>query len=166
MKRLQDKKLVIIGGTTGLGFSAAKRFAEEGALVVIVGRNADSAETASEAIGPESCATLVGDATDPQTAPKAIALCLDAKTGATIYRERLTEGTRLYASPVFANGKLYITTNLNGFFVLDAKPQFRVVQTNTFTADPGPFQATPALDRQQILIRSDHFLYCIGRNPS
>ena len=38
--RLQNKSLVIIGGTTGLGLSAAKAFLSEGARVVVVGRSA------------------------------------------------------------------------------------------------------------------------------
>ena len=34
---LENKKLVIIGGTTGIGLSAAKAFINEGAKVVVVG---------------------------------------------------------------------------------------------------------------------------------
>lgn len=77
MQRLLHKKLVIIGGTTGIGFSAAKRFVQEGARVVIVGRNPDSAAQAGETLGNDHCATLVGDATEPQTSRKAIDLCLE-----------------------------------------------------------------------------------------
>ena len=77
MQRLNNKKLVIIGGTTGLGLSAAKRFVEEGAQIVVVGRNPDSAAEAGKILGSEQCSTLVGDATAPETSREAIDLCLE-----------------------------------------------------------------------------------------
>ena len=43
---LKDKKIVIIGGTTGLGLSAAKAFIGEGAKVTLVGRNPDNCKKA------------------------------------------------------------------------------------------------------------------------
>ena len=36
---LENKKVVIIGGTTGIGLSAAKAFVNQGAKVVLVGRS-------------------------------------------------------------------------------------------------------------------------------
>ena len=60
-----------MGGTAGIGFSAAKAFVEAGAKVVVVGRNEDNAKAAQKALG-KSALALVGDATDPQTAAKAI----------------------------------------------------------------------------------------------
>ena len=72
---LEEKVVVIVGGTTGLGFSAAKACVEAGARVVIVGRNRDNAQAAARALGPEAQATT-GDAADPRTAPAAIELAL------------------------------------------------------------------------------------------
>ncbi len=69
---LAGKSLVVIGGTTGLGFSAAKAFVEAGARVIIVGRNSASAERAAAALG-ENTRALSADACDPKTAPRAIA---------------------------------------------------------------------------------------------
>ena len=69
--RLKDQSLVLIGGTTGLGLSAARAFAREGARVVVVGRNAESVEAARLELGPQA-RTLVGDACDPATAPLGI----------------------------------------------------------------------------------------------
>ncbi|MEY4538954.1 MAG: short-chain dehydrogenase/reductase, partial [Bacteroidota bacterium] len=43
---LTSKKIVIIGGTTGLGLSAAKAFIENGARVIVVGRNLESCQQA------------------------------------------------------------------------------------------------------------------------
>ena len=70
---LQNKTFVIIGGTNGLGFSAAKAFVYEGARVVVVGRNTGSVDQAESVLG-EAARGLAGDATDPKTAPQAISL--------------------------------------------------------------------------------------------
>lgn len=72
---LNGKSIVIIGGTTGLGLSAARAFIKHGGRVVIVGRNPENAQAAQESLGKSSLA-LAGDATAPDTAPKAIALAL------------------------------------------------------------------------------------------
>ena len=71
VSKLADKVLVVMGGTTGIGFSAAKAFVEAGAKVVLVGRNANNAKAAQKALG-QSAAAMVGDATEPKTAAKAI----------------------------------------------------------------------------------------------
>ena len=39
MSLLKNKNIVIIGGTTGIGLSAAKAFVNEGAKVIVVGRS-------------------------------------------------------------------------------------------------------------------------------
>ena len=73
---LNGKSLVIIGGTTGLGLSAARAFIENGARVIIVGRNPENAKAAQKSLGKSSFA-LAADATHPNTATKAIELALD-----------------------------------------------------------------------------------------
>jgi NAD(P)-dependent dehydrogenase (short-subunit alcohol dehydrogenase family) len=70
---LKGKVLVIIGGTTGLGFSAARAFLEHQARVVVVGRNPDNVKVAQREIGRRGRA-LCGDATDPKTAVEAVSL--------------------------------------------------------------------------------------------
>ncbi|TWT82009.1 2,5-dichloro-2,5-cyclohexadiene-1,4-diol dehydrogenase [Planctomycetes bacterium CA13] len=75
MSLLVDKSIVIIGGTTGLGLSAAKTFVDEGASVVIVGRDGANAAAATEAIGGKAV-SFVGDAIESDTAPSAIGLSL------------------------------------------------------------------------------------------
>lgn len=76
MGLLQNKSIVIIGGTTGLGLSAAKAFVREGARVVVVGRNDDSVREAAKILGASAVA-LAGDATVPGTAQHAITTCLE-----------------------------------------------------------------------------------------
>ena len=52
---LKNKNIVIIGGTTGIGLSAAKAFIANGAKVIVVGRNAESAEAAKKILGKMRC---------------------------------------------------------------------------------------------------------------
>ncbi|WP_019988451.1 SDR family NAD(P)-dependent oxidoreductase [Rudanella lutea] len=74
MNWLTDKRIVIIGGTTGMGLSAAQAFVREGARVVVVGRNPESC-TAAEAQLDGNGLAMSGDAADPKTAVTAIDLC-------------------------------------------------------------------------------------------
>ncbi len=78
--RLTGKTFVIVGGTTGLGLSAARAMVREGACVVGVGRNAESATAAQAELG-ESCRMLVADAVKADTAERAIDLALEAFGG-------------------------------------------------------------------------------------
>ncbi|MGB0580350.1 MAG: SDR family NAD(P)-dependent oxidoreductase [Limisphaerales bacterium] len=72
MSRLTGKSIVIIGGTSGLGLSAAQAFVAEGAKVVVVGRNESKVEAAEYM--HDSISGMVGDATDSATAEAAIDL--------------------------------------------------------------------------------------------
>jgi NAD(P)-dependent dehydrogenase (short-subunit alcohol dehydrogenase family) len=76
MKRqLENKNIVIIGGTTGIGLAAAKAFLSEGAKLVVVGLDEEKATAAQSELGGD-CYALHADATDANTAPKAIEACI------------------------------------------------------------------------------------------
>ncbi len=60
---LEGKNIVVIGGTTGLGFSAAIAFIEQGATVTVTGRNAHNCEEAEEALGGSGL-VIQADATE------------------------------------------------------------------------------------------------------
>jgi NAD(P)-dependent dehydrogenase (short-subunit alcohol dehydrogenase family) len=51
MRRFTNKIVVITGGTSGIGFAAAKQFIKEGAKVVLTGRSPQSAGDAQKEIG-------------------------------------------------------------------------------------------------------------------
>ncbi len=75
MTWLTNKKIVIIGGTTGLGLSAAKAFIENGARVIVVGRSLESCQKAESELG-EKAKSFQGDASHENTAKDAIELCI------------------------------------------------------------------------------------------
>ncbi|MGO7424035.1 SDR family NAD(P)-dependent oxidoreductase, partial [Rhizobium ruizarguesonis] len=60
MKALEGKIAVITGGSSGIGLATAKRFVEEGAQVVIIGRREKALQEAAALIG-KSVTTVVGD---------------------------------------------------------------------------------------------------------
>lgn len=96
---------------------------------------------------------------------KGIAYCADAKTGEEVYEERMRipgRGDKVYASGVMADGKLYYVTRQGGTIVLAAGTEFDQLAQNELD-DDSVFNATPVVSNSQLLIRSDRFLYCIGK---
>lgn len=73
---LTNKKIVIVGGTTGIGLSAGRAFLKEGAKLVVLGRNAETVNKAAVEWGLNAY-VLIGDATEPGTTAKAIQLCVE-----------------------------------------------------------------------------------------
>ena len=95
------------------------------------------------------------------------ALCIDAKTGADIYRERSTMGSRgggkpFYASPVLIGDKLVCVSRRNGAFILAATPKYELIRTNEFASDDSHFNATPAITGDRLILRSNKAVYCVG----
>ena len=94
------------------------------------------------------------------------ATCLNAKTGALLFKERLPgasasgRGKPFYAAAVLADGNIFAVSRYNGTFVFAAKPEFKLIAQNKL-ADESQFNATPAISGKQLFLRSDRFLYCI-----
>ncbi len=93
---------------------------------------------------------------------RGIACCVDAKTGKVVYEEHLSDTGIVYASAVLGDGKLYIPTREDGTIVLDAGGTFKELARNKL-GDDSVFNATPVISQGQLLLRSDRFLYCIGK---
>src|SRR2546429_5991624 len=68
---LAGRVIVIIGGTSGLGLSAAQACIDAGAKVVAIGRDEADVANAAASLG-SSASVFAADATDPSSAPAAI----------------------------------------------------------------------------------------------
>ncbi len=73
---LLNKRIVIIGGTDGLGLSASLACIEEGANVIAVGNNPERAEEVSIQF-KNSGEVIIGDAREEAVAEKALRACVD-----------------------------------------------------------------------------------------
>ncbi len=98
------------------------------------------------------------------------AFCISAETGEQVYQERVKEveagGRPVYASPVVANGKIFVQTRWSGVLILPASPEFKVLVQNKFSGDDSDFNATPAISDNELFLRSNKFLYCVGKEGS
>jgi outer membrane protein assembly factor BamB len=63
------------------------------------------------------------------------------------------------ASPVAADGKIYLLSEQGNTTVIEPGPRFQVVATNPLGER---CQASPAVSQGQIFIRTDKNLYCVG----
>jgi outer membrane protein assembly factor BamB len=90
-----------------------------------------------------------------------IVFCLDAKTGKTVWQERL-DG-KFSASPVLAGGNLYFFNEggkgAGKGFVIAAKPEYELVAENRLDAG---CRGSPAVSGDAMFVRTDTHLYCIG----
>ncbi len=77
---LFQKKIVLIGGTTGIGLSAAQSFVRQGAKVVALGKDEETSLRALEILG-KNAHILTADAMLEDTAEQAIAKCLERFDG-------------------------------------------------------------------------------------
>ena len=94
-----------------------------------------------------------------------VMFCYDAHTGAEIYgRQRVRPGT-YSASPVLADGKIYVTSEDGVTTVVKAGPQFEMLAENDLN---GYTLSSPVIVNGQIFIRTDSTLWPIGqpREPS
>jgi outer membrane protein assembly factor BamB len=89
--------------------------------------------------------------------------CYDADTGKEIYKERLGGGRTYTASPVAADGKIYFTSEEGEVRVVRAGPKFELLAVN---AMGDVCMATPAISDGMIFVRTQHFLYGIGRKSA
>jgi hypothetical protein len=93
------------------------------------------------------------------------ACCQDPQSGQLKYSSKLpvTGQFAVYASVVSASKQLYAVTRTGGTFVLAAGPEFNIIAHNKFESDDSIFNASPAISDGDIFLRSNRFLYCIGR---
>jgi outer membrane protein assembly factor BamB len=94
---------------------------------------------------------------------RGMVICLDAKTGKLIYGPERTANGTVDASPLLADGKLYITNESAVTTVVTAGPEFKVLATNEL--DGSYTLSSIAVSGKQLFIRTGTHLYCIGEKP-
>ena len=81
----------------------------------------------------------------------------DAKNGERIYQERLPSS--FSASPVAADGKLYLASQDGDVFVVKAGPKYELMATNPMGQ---ALMATPAISEALLIVRGENMIYAIG----
>jgi len=86
--------------------------------------------------------------------------CFDAKTGKPVFEaERIPGLPGVYASPVAANGRIYLAGRNGATVVLKAGERLEVLTTNSLN---DKFNASPALAGKELFLRGQENLYCIS----
>lgn len=87
--------------------------------------------------------------------------CLDALTGEFHYTNQPLEGMRggIYASPVAANGHLYVVGREGLVFVLKDTTTFEIVAKNQLN---DRIDASPVMVDKELFLRGHEYLYCIA----
>jgi len=91
------------------------------------------------------------------------AYCVNAETGDVVYEQMLDPSPGLlYASVTAVDGKLYAPSQDNGTYVVAATPEFQQLAVNRFEDDPSRTNASLAVSNNQLIVRTDRAVYCIG----
>jgi outer membrane protein assembly factor BamB len=94
-----------------------------------------------------------------------IVYCLDLKTGAPVYGPERLPPDFYSASPVLADGKLYVTGESTGVTtVFTAGPKFQILASNTFGDPCAPYcLSSVAVSEGQLFMRTDAHLWVVGQ---
>jgi outer membrane protein assembly factor BamB len=87
----------------------------------------------------------------------------DVRTGDRVYQERLGAGGSFSASPVAADGKIYLLSEDGDVFVVKAGPKYELLATNPMGE---VLMATPAISGGVIIIRGLKDVFAIGQRPA
>ncbi|HKS36613.1 MAG TPA: PQQ-binding-like beta-propeller repeat protein [Verrucomicrobiae bacterium] len=90
-------------------------------------------------------------------ADKGVAYCFKADNGEMVYEERV--GGNFCASPVYADGNVYVLSEEGVTTVFEAGPKFRIVSKNPLNEK---CQASTAVSQGNLFIRTEKNLYCVG----
>ena len=116
-----------------------------------------------------------------------VVTCVEAKTGERIWRERLPAGGAYWASPVYADGRIYFANTRGVVSVIAATRDFQLLAENRFDLEGLPkegtldaealanggidgggrtqlgFIASPAIAGDAIILRSNTYLFCVAK---
>lgn len=129
---LKDKHILITGGSTGIGLAIAKKCVEEGAKVLITGRDIKKLEIAQKEIGIEKCKILRFDISEinkfDSNIKRAIEL-LDNKVDILINNAGIG-WWKNYWDYTYNDFEKMLQTNLTGAYFLSQKISHYWVENN------------------------------------
>lgn len=128
-KQLSGKRIVVTGGSKGIGFALARRFTEEGARVLITGRNKDELAKVSQELG---CQALPLDLTRIETFDTFVSQVVDVLGGI----DCLVNNAGISLHETFQNVTpegfdLQVSTNLKGPFFLSQRVLAQMLKQGT-----------------------------------
>jgi outer membrane protein assembly factor BamB len=88
--------------------------------------------------------------------------CMDPKSGAVVWGPERTAQGIVSASPIVADGKLYVTNETGETTVMAAGPEFKVIARNTVPVE-GKLLSSFAVSEGRLYLRTPSDLYCIGK---
>ncbi|MCA9043191.1 MAG: PQQ-binding-like beta-propeller repeat protein [Planctomycetaceae bacterium] len=111
---------------------------------------------------PQRCSPVLIDDLLYLVNREGIATCLDAKTGELVWRNRLPG--RYSASPIYTNDRIYYFNEDAEAQVIRPGREFKVIQANALS--PQPVLASPAVDGNSLIVRTETALYRIEQGKS
>jgi len=94
-------------------------------------------------------------------ADNGVATCWEATTGKELWQERV--GGDYFASPIYADGRIYCFNNTGASTVLKAGRTYEVLTKNTLEAG---LMASPAVAGKALILRTKTHLYRIEEGAS
>jgi NAD(P)-dependent dehydrogenase (short-subunit alcohol dehydrogenase family) len=119
MGRLEGKRALVTGGTSGIGYAIADRFLREGAAVVITGRDQELGRRAEAALhGSGQAGFVAADAGDPDAVARSVDLAVGQLGGLDVLVNNAGIGTeaRLLDTPL-ADYDRVMNVNVRGYFL-------------------------------------------------
>jgi NAD(P)-dependent dehydrogenase (short-subunit alcohol dehydrogenase family) len=116
--RMQDRKVLITGGASGIGLATARRFVAEGARVALLDRDAEKLSSAARELG-HAAISLRADVTieaDVQSAVKEAATALGGLDG--LVNAAGISIWRAFSELTFAEWRQLLSINLDGPFIV------------------------------------------------
>jgi outer membrane protein assembly factor BamB len=152
----QDGIVYVTGGKTGKTL-AVRAGGKGDATKQVMWNNRSSSSTASPVLYKDKLFVLGARSV----------YCLDGKSGKLLKETRLNVASSgfsggFYASLTVGGDKLYAVSRTAGVFVLSADADLKLLATNRFEGDSSQSNATPAMSGNDLILRTDRYLYCVA----
>ncbi|NLM42712.1 MAG: SDR family oxidoreductase [Clostridiales bacterium] len=146
-EELQDKRVVVTGGASGIGLATAKRFAKEGSKVVIFDWNEEALKQVL-AENPDLAGGVVVDVSNPESVKEGFLQSDEILGGIDVLVSNAGISVRnLYKDADFEQWTKVLSINLNGMFLCSKEALSRMEKQKSgvilFTASTNGMEAHP-----------------------